>query len=64
MAIQKTWKQTITPLINKHDAEMNKIFKAHKAEVKQKNLKTLKEINGLWNKKYKPKFNLLEKKTR
>jgi len=62
MATKKSWKQLITPHINKYTKLSNAVFSAHKAEVKRKGLKSLAGINNLWNKKYKAKMNVIEKR--
>jgi len=55
-----TWNQLIKPHLSKYTRLTNTIFTAHKAEVKRMGLKTIPEINKLWNKKYKPKLNVIE----
>lgn len=59
---KSTWQKMIGPLIKKYDSETKKIFKAHKDEIKRRKIKSVSENNKLWNTKYKPKLNIIEKK--
>ncbi len=57
-----TWNQLIKPHLAKYTKQTNVVFSAHKAEVKRKGLNSIKEINNLWNKKYRAKINVIEKR--
>ncbi len=59
---KKTWNQLIKPHLRKYTKLTNAIFSAHKAEVKRKGLKSIFEINKLWNGKYREKLNVIEKR--
>ena len=60
--VKKTWKQTITPHLNKYTRVTAEFFKKYKADVKKRGLKTTSEINAFWNKNYKAEFNVIEKR--
>jgi hypothetical protein len=59
---KKTWSQTITPHLKRYKAETSKVLKAHRDEVKRKNIKTVADSNKLWRTKYKAKFDAIDKK--
>ena len=60
--MEKTWKQTINPVLARFKKETDKIFSDYNKEVKQKKLTTISDTNKLWNEKYKSKFDRIEKK--
>jgi cyclopropane fatty-acyl-phospholipid synthase-like methyltransferase len=59
----KTWKETITPHLNKVDRETKKIFNSFEKEKKSKNLTSTAETNQLWRSKYKTKLDNFLAKT-
>jgi hypothetical protein len=62
MMIKKPWAVVIKPYLKKYSVLTDRIFKMYNQEVKRRNLKSIAETNNLWNRKYKPLLNMIEKK--
>jgi hypothetical protein len=62
-AIKKPFNEYIKPHLNKYEKKTNLVFNDFQKERRLKNLKTLTEINRLWNSKYLKKMEKLDKES-